>query len=80
MRNITKTNNKEIKMETTFLTNNLLEDEINEFFHTNATDWETNKTTLDFDEYDEVDDFIEFCENEELLQAYHTTEMNEELN
>jgi len=74
MRNLTKTNNKEIKMETTLITNNLLEDEIKEFFHTTTTDWEINKTTLDYDEFDEVDEFIEAYEIEELVTDYE--EMN----
>ena len=76
MRNLTKTNDKEIKMETTLITNNLLDNEINEFFHTNETDWETNKTTLDYEDYDEIDEFIEYWENEELVTAYMNLESN----
>ena len=77
MRNITKTNEKEIKMKTTFIKGNTLDIEIKDFQATSSIDWRKNKTTFTFDEGDEVDEFIETYEKayeiEELRTAYEET-------
>ena len=77
MRNITKTNEKEIKMKTTFIKGNTLDIEIKDFQATSSIDWSKNKTTFTFDEGDEVDEFIETYEKdyeiEELRTAYEET-------
>ena len=74
MRNITKTNEKEIKMKTTFIKGNTLDIEIKDFQAMSSIDWSKNKTTFTFDEGDEVDEFIETYEKdyeiEELRTAY----------
>ena len=50
-------------METTIIENNQLENEINDFYETNNTDWNRNRAIIEYDDFDEVDEFIEMWED-----------------
>ena len=76
MRNLTKTQNEETKMETTIIENNHIENEINDFYETNNTDWNRNRTIIDYDDFDEVDEFIEMWEEQSLIGNVDFVEAN----
>ena len=76
MRNLTKTQNEEIKMETSIIENNHIENEINDFYETNNTDWNRNRTIIDYDDFDEVDEFIEMWEEQSLIGNVDFVEAN----
>ena len=76
MRNINKQTEKEIKMETIVLENNHIENEINEFYETNNNDWHRNRAIIDYDDFDEVDEFIEMWEEQALIGNTDFVEAN----
>ena len=76
MRNINKQTEKEIKMETIVLENNHIENEINEFYETNNNDWHRNRAIIDYDDFDEVDEFIEMWEEQTQLGNVDFMEAN----
>ena len=76
MRNINKLTEKEIKMKTIVLENNHIENEINEFYDTNNNDWNRNRAIIDYDDFDEVDEFIEMWEEQALIGNTDFVEAN----